>query len=150
MQKVFKIIILLVIIGFNSPITLAASPDEGMWLPMLINKNYDEMKKYYLMAIYMGNIEAMANLGNYYQQIELNNENMIKYYKMAIDNGYYEPLLVLKKYYEEIEDYEEMKKYFYIAINNGNIYAMEGLGNFYQKTEFNPELMKKSEQLKIN
>src|SRR5574343_996629 len=23
----------------------ATDPDEGMWLPMLINKNYDEMKK---------------------------------------------------------------------------------------------------------
>ena len=33
----------LVFVAFGSKAN--TTPDEGMWLPMLINKNYDEMKK---------------------------------------------------------------------------------------------------------
>ncbi len=33
------------LIALQSFAVNAADPDEGMWLPMLINKNYDEMKK---------------------------------------------------------------------------------------------------------
>ena len=47
-------------------------------------KNYNEMKKYYLMAIKLNNCEAMYNLGNYYLDVEKNYDKMNKYYLMAI------------------------------------------------------------------
>jgi TPR repeat protein len=49
-----------------------------------IIKNYDEMKKYYLMAIDLNNKNAMHNLGCYYEKIEKNYPKMKKYYLMAI------------------------------------------------------------------
>ena len=42
------------------------------------------MKKYYLMAIESKNINAMNNLGYYYQTIEKKDDEMKKYYLMAI------------------------------------------------------------------
>ncbi len=50
-----------------------------------IEKNYNMMKKYYLMAIELKNCFAMNGLGNYYENIERNYELMKKYYLMAID-----------------------------------------------------------------
>ena len=46
-----------------------------------IEKNYDLMKRYYLMAIDKGNLKAMNNLGFYYQEVEKNYDMMKKYYK---------------------------------------------------------------------
>ncbi len=43
-------------------------------------KNYEEMKKYYLMVIDKGNSVAMHSLGIYYQFTEKNYEKMKKYY----------------------------------------------------------------------
>jgi len=51
-------------------------------------KNYDEMKKYYIMAIEKGNSDAMFNLGYYYENTEINYDKMKKYYLMAIKQGY--------------------------------------------------------------
>jgi len=42
-----------------------------------IEKNYDEMKKYYMLAIEKCNSTAMNNLGHYYQTIEKNIETNI-------------------------------------------------------------------------
>ena len=52
-----------------------------------IEKNYELMKKYYLMAIECNNNIAMNNLALYYQDIEKNYELMKKYYLMAIENN---------------------------------------------------------------
>ena len=49
--------------------------------------NYDEMKKYYLMAIDKGSSKAMNALGLYYQYTEPNYNQMKKYYLMAIEYG---------------------------------------------------------------
>lgn len=46
-------------------------------------ENYDVMKKYYLMAIDLGNIHAMNNLGVYYHVIEKNYESAKYCYSMA-------------------------------------------------------------------
>ncbi len=40
-----KHLLILAAFSFSTLSTKAVTPDEGMWLPMLINKNYDEMKK---------------------------------------------------------------------------------------------------------
>ena len=44
-----------------------------------IEKNYDEMKKYYLMAVEKGHIKAMNDLGYYYKTIENNHDISKKY-----------------------------------------------------------------------
>ena len=53
-----------------------------------IEKNYDAMKKYYLIAIEKGNTIAMNNLGFYYEHIEQNYDEVVKYYLMAIEKGH--------------------------------------------------------------
>ena len=47
-------------------------------------KDYNKMKKYFLMSIELNNAKAMHNLGLYYQHIEKNYDEMKKYYLMAI------------------------------------------------------------------
>ena len=77
-----------------------------------INKNYEEMKKYYLMAIEMGDLNAMFNLGLYYKKIE-NYEEMKKYYLMAIEKGESIAMNNLGQYYQFIEKkYDEAIKYY--------------------------------------
>ena len=48
-------------------------------------KKYEEMKKYYLMAINEDDVDAMNSLADYYKDIK-DYEEMKKYYLMAIDN----------------------------------------------------------------
>ena len=43
------------------------------------------MKKYYKLAIEHNNVNAMYNLGRYYQFIKVNYELMKKYYELAIN-----------------------------------------------------------------
>ena len=51
-----------------------------------VEKDYALMKKYYLMAIDLGNLLAMNNLANYYQYAEKDYALMKKYYLMAIES----------------------------------------------------------------
>jgi TPR repeat protein len=53
-------------------------------------KNYDLMKKYYLIGIERKNKYAMNNLACYYFNIEKNYDLARKYWIMAIKKGYYE------------------------------------------------------------
>ena len=109
-----------------------------------IEKNYDKMKKYYLMAIENGNTKSMYNLGHYYQHIENNYDQMKKYYLMAIENGNTNSMYNLSCYYYNVEkNYDEMKKYYLMAIENGNINSMHNLGHYYQNIEKNYDEMKK-------
>jgi TPR repeat protein len=101
-----------------------------------MEKNYEEMKKYYLMAIENGNSNAMFHLGLYYYYIEKNYEEMKKYYLMAIENGNSYAMYNLGYYYENIEkNYEEMKKYYLMAIENGHSRAMYALCTYYDDTK---------------
>ena len=63
-------------------------------------KNYDLMKKYYDMAIVLGNSDAMIYLAIYYQYIENNYELMKKYYMMAIKLGKPYTYIDLLRYYK--------------------------------------------------
>jgi TPR repeat protein len=49
-------------------------------------KDYDNMKKYYLMAVEKNNWDALVDLGYYYQMIK-DYDNMIKYYFLALDKA---------------------------------------------------------------
>ena len=68
-----------------------------------IQKDYDMMKKYYLMAIEKGNHDAMNNLGLYYKNIEKDYDMMKKYYLMAIDKGCFNAMNNLGFYYYQTE-----------------------------------------------
>ena len=84
-------------------------------------KNYNEMKKYYLMAIEKGVISSMHNLANYYRFVEKNYDEMKKYYLMAIEKGFEHSMFELGIYYQYTEpNYSEMVKYYLMAVKTGN------------------------------
>lgn len=105
-----------------------------------VNKNYEEMEKYYLMVINSSGISsnegvsviAMYLLGDYYRSIK-EYELMEKYYLMAIEflgieEAGVNVLCVLGDYYCEKKDYKLMKTYYLTAIKNHNtIYAKNKL-----------------------
>jgi TPR repeat protein len=95
------------------------------------NINYNEMIKYYLMAIDKDNINAMNNLAMHYESIE-DYDNTVKYYLMAIDKGCSSAMNNLGYYYFYYEaDHDEMLKYFLMAIEYGNKTAMKNLAIYY-------------------
>lgn len=59
------------------------------------------MKQYYLIAVKLGNIKDMTNLGNYYYSIEKVYTQMKLYYQMAA----------------ELSDYKLMNRYYQMALN---------------------------------
>ena len=96
-------------------------------------KNYDEMKKYYLMSIKLNNDRSMFNLGNYYQYIEKNYIEMKKYYLMSIELNDATSMYHLAYYYRHIEkNYDKMKKYYLMAIELNNVHAMSKLCYFHK------------------
>ena len=52
-----------------------------------ITKDYEQMEKYYLMAVENYNVDAMYSLAIYHQDITKDYQQMEKYYLMAIDGG---------------------------------------------------------------
>jgi tetratricopeptide (TPR) repeat protein len=96
-----------------------------------INKNYELMKKYYLMAIENNathsNSYAMNNLGSYYYDIEKDYDLMKKYYLMAIEKGNCNAMDNLGYYYENIEkDYNKAIKIYekLVELNNSKGYNL--------------------------
>jgi hypothetical protein len=115
-----------------------------------VEKNYDEMKKYYIILIDYtkynpsdyASYSALYNLGNYYKNIEKNYDMMEKYYLMLLDNcvnnGNNLELHSIKtfimntlgSYYEKIKDnYDLMKKYYLMAIDNATHVAANETSN---------------------
>jgi TPR repeat protein len=115
-----------------------------------INKNYELMKKYYLIAIELGCYISMNNLAYHYQYIEINIELMLKYYNLAIENKFYLSSKNLAIYYYGISNFEEMDKYISILIELNTLQSTFELGVFFQYTEINYELMKKYYLISIN
>jgi tetratricopeptide (TPR) repeat protein len=109
-----------------------------------VEKNCDEMKKYYLMSIDKGDSNAMNQLGCYYENIEKNYDEAKKYYLMAIDKGNSNAMNQFGCYYENIEkNYDEAKKYYLMAIDKSNSVAMNNLGYYYHNIEKNYDEAKK-------
>jgi TPR repeat protein len=122
--------------------------DDKYWLYVAIyycvKENYELMKKYYLMAIEKGNVDAMFLLGWYYHDIYNEDELTKKYYLMAIDKGNITAMIKLGDYnISHTRNYDETKKYYLMAIDRGNSYAMYKLGKFYHSKEKNKDLMEK-------
>jgi TPR repeat protein len=114
------------------------------WYCCNINKNYDLMKKCFIIGIDNGNIHSMNNLGLYYSNTEQNYDLMKKYYLMATDLGNITSMNNLGYYYQYIEkNYDLMKKYYLMAINKNYVISMTNLGNYYKNIEQNYDLMKK-------
>jgi TPR repeat protein len=108
----------------------------GLYYGKKIEKDYDLMKKYYLMAIDKGNDDAMYNLGHYYQFKEKNYDLMKKYYLMAIDKENSYAMNNLGHYYQFKEkNYDLMKKYYLMAIDKDNGGAMYNLGYYYRRNK---------------
>jgi TPR repeat protein len=109
-----------------------------------ITGNYEEMEKYYLMAIEHGNTKAMNNMGLYHKNITKNYEEMKKYYLMAIEHGNSTAMNNMGYYHKNItKNYEEMKKYYLMAIEHGNPMAMNNMGWYhYQITKDYIEMKK--------
>jgi len=103
-------------------------------------KNYNLMKKYYLMAIELNNSDAMNNLAYHYQTVEKNYDLMKKYYLMAIGINHSDAMNNLADYYENIEEnYDLMKKYYLMAIELNHSYAMNKLALYYEENEENDQ-----------
>jgi len=108
-----------------------------------IKKDYDQMNKYYLIAIEKNNAIAMNNLGFHYQIVEKDYEQMKKYYFMAIEKGNTKAMNNLGFYYGNIEkDYERMKKYYRMAIEKGNKNAFFHLEQFHKDSDDTLELLR--------
>ncbi len=115
----------------------------GLYYECIV-KDYVLMKKYYLMAIDLGDIDSMINLGTYYECVEKDYELMKKYYLMAVELDDIDSMIDLGLYYENVEkDYELMKKYYLMAIDLGDSIAMNNLGLYYECIEKDYGLMKK-------
>jgi hypothetical protein len=80
-----------------------------------IKKDYELMKKYYMIAIKKGNSNAMYKLG-YYYYIETDYKLMEKYYMMAINKGNSTAMSNLSFYYFQVKkDYDLMEKYYLMS-----------------------------------
>ena len=100
---------------FNNKIIEDTNDDEkNFWNGLYyehIEKDYSQMKKYFMMAIELGNSWAMNNLGYYYQYIEKDYPQMKKYYRMAIELGdCSETLYYLENYCDTVEFYHLLNK----------------------------------------
>ena len=126
-------------------------------------KNYDLMKKYYLLLIEKGCAVGMKNLGVYYRDFEKNYDLALSYlnqaqakvprgdenvYAFASDFVWYDLALT----YRFMKDYDNMKVYFEKDIEGPtvmhvykrtNIQSLVAFGCYYRDIEKNYELMKK-------
>ena len=105
--------------------------------------NYKLAKKYYLMAIELGNSDGMNNLAIQYKCIEKNYDLCKKYYFMAIELGNEKAMNNLAIYYDEVEkDLKLAKKYYLMAIKFGNKNAPRNLGLCYSEKGKNEKALK--------
>jgi len=114
----------------------SSAMDNLAWYYKNTEKNYDLMKKYYLMAIELNYSYSMVMLADYYKKIEKNYDLMKKYYLMAIELNNSKAMNNLALYYEKIEKndqtFVELYKYENDFINLFN-YKFENNINLDQK-----------------
>src|SRR5271154_3119373 len=88
-----------------------------------IREDYENAKKYYLMALEKKNIMALHSLGCMYYELE-DYENMKKYLLMAVKENIPRAMHRLAYYYDEQHDHENVLKYYLMAIEKGHDVAM--------------------------
>ena len=106
-----------------------------------IQNDFDNMIKYYLMAIEKNNSTAMNNLATFYEK-QQNYDQMMKYYLMAIEKDNSTAMNNLADYYEKQQDYEQMIKYYLMAIEKNNSTAMNNLATYYFQQRNYDQMMK--------
>ncbi len=92
------------------------------------HKDYDNMKKYYMMAIKEGHFKAMTNLGIYYKH-QKDYDNMIKYCLMGAEKGDRNAMNVLGIFYSTQKDYDNSLKYLLMAIDKEYSGSIKFLNN---------------------
>jgi len=97
-------------------------------------EQYDDMKKYWLMAIEQKDDYAMFLYGEYFQDKQ-KYESMEKYYLMAIEHGRIQAMEQLGKYYKSIKKWKLMEKYLLMAIGKENIDSLKVLCDHYIKNK---------------
>lgn len=80
-------------------------------------KEYNEMIKYYIMAIERNNINAMIKMGQYYHKICYNFKESKKYYLMAINNNNIEGMAYLTLLYCDLLEMNSLSDSFKIMID---------------------------------
>lgn len=95
-----------------------------------LKKDYDNMKKYYLLAIENNNARAACRLANYYKE-QCAYDDMEKYYLLAIENGNFIAANNLAVHYETQHNYDGMVKYYLLALEHGILVAAWNLAIHY-------------------
>jgi len=95
-------------------------------------KNYNEMLRYYLIAINKNNTFATVKLAGYYEHIEKNYDKAKKYYILGVEQNNSDAMFNLGQYYRCVENnFEEMKKYLSYNTNMKNLPKENLVGNGY-------------------
>jgi len=102
-------------------------------------QDFNLMKKYFELGITKNDSACMANLAEYYLNVEKNNDNLvIKYCLMAIklnDDNSSNAMNNLAICYQLHGQYNLMKKYYYMAIDRDHVIAMANLASYYYHIE---------------
>lgn len=105
-------------------------------------EDFDNMKKYYLMAIEKGNELAMNNLGMYYYKLE-DYEKAKEYLIQGAEKDGIDCIVNLGTYYNNIEkNLDKAVKQYEIGVEKENVDAMFKLGLVYKKKKDYENMMK--------
>lgn len=94
-------------------------------------KNYDQMKKYYEIAVDMNHVGTMNILGIYYEKMENNDELALKYYNMAKKHNDVNACHNLGLFYQRRDNEELMLENYNHAILLGYKSSYTNIGAFY-------------------
>ena len=97
--------------------------------------------KNYKLAIKKGNMHAMYNLAQIYEDKQKYDE-MKKLFLMGIEKGDIESMISLGHFFYRKKEYNDMKIYFNMAIEKGNSEAIIHMGNYYKDIKNNEEALK--------
>ena len=123
-------------IGFSktntTPNTQQHSNALELGLKFMKDRQYDEMKKYFLQAIDENNSDAAYHLGCYYKE-QHDYANMKKYLLVAARAGHVDASDEIGYFYYYHHNYNLAKKYFLSAYESGYIPAAYGLALCHKK-----------------
>ena len=123
------------VIKNNAKMYIDDKNPELMWHFGMISKtytNYDDAKRYCLVAIACNNVNAMNSLGLIYKQ-KRKYKKAEHYYLMAISHNHFKALNYLAIIYKKQEKYTKAEKYYLMAISHNDVKAMGNLPIMYEE-----------------
>lgn len=108
-----------------------------------VTKNYEEMERYYLMGLDLGDSESMYLMGEYHYFISKNFKEMEKYYLMASELRHGDAAYYLANYYLKKEKYQEIENLYKTDLELGNIRSFYKLKFYFNNIKKIPEEMDK-------